>query len=256
MAGRATAPDGGGVRPGPAGGRLRHPSGWSIIGGIVARDEGLDSGRPTRAYIARRYIDNRYIMLRVSRGAPCRPGDSSRWSECSERSSPWLRPSPACRSPADRRRPARPSSTRPAPTSGGPSSSRTRNGIVHVNVHVQGLTPGLHGIHIHAIGACGPTFAAAGGHYNPLSRQHGLRNDLGAHAGDLPNLIVNANGVGHLDGKTDRVTLTAGPTTLFDVTTGAVGSSFIIHANEDDQVTDATNGNSGGRIACGVIVAG
>src|SRR6476661_4629695 len=129
-------------------------------------------------------------------------------------------------------------------------------GIVHVNVHVKGLTPGLHGIHIHGIGACSPTFAAAGGHYNPLGRQHGLQNDLGAHAGDLPNLIVNADGVGHLDATTDRVTLTGGPTTLFDTTAGAVGSSFIIHANEDDQVTDATNGGSGGRIACGVIVAG
>src|SRR2546425_13122323 len=58
------------------------------------------------------------------------------------------------------------------------------DGIVHVNVHVTGLTPGLHGIHIHAIGACGPTFAAAGGHYNPFSRQHGLANPGGAHAGD------------------------------------------------------------------------
>lgn len=129
-------------------------------------------------------------------------------------------------------------------------------GIVHVNVHVKGLTPGLHGIHIHGIGACGPTFAAAGGHYNPLTRQHGLRNTAGAHAGDLPNLIVNADGVAHLDAKTDRVTLTNGPTTLFDTTTGAVGSALIIHANEDDQQTDATNGGSGGRIACGVIVAG
>ena len=45
------------------------------------------------------------------------------------------------------------------------------SGIVHVNVHMTGLTPGLHGIHIHGIGACGPTFAAAGGHYNPLARQ-------------------------------------------------------------------------------------
>src|SRR6476659_5663579 len=130
------------------------------------------------------------------------------------------------------------------------------NGIVHVNVHVKGLTPGLHGIHIHGIGACGPTFAAAGGHYNPLGRSHGLLSPTGAHAGDLPNLVVNADGVGHLDATTDRVTLTNGPTTLFDTTAGAVGSAFIIHANEDDQVTDATNGNSGGRIACGVIVAG
>lgn len=130
------------------------------------------------------------------------------------------------------------------------------SGIVHVNVHVKGLTPGLHGIHIHSIAACGPTFAAAGGHYNPLTRQHGLLNTSGAHAGDLPNLIVNEDGVGHLDTTTDRVTLTNGPTSLFDTTAGAVGSSFIIHANEDDQLTDATNGNSGGRIACGVIVAG
>jgi superoxide dismutase, Cu-Zn family len=128
-------------------------------------------------------------------------------------------------------------------------------GIVHVNVHVEGLTPGLHGIHIHSVAACGPTFAAAGGHYNPLGRQHGLSNPAGSHAGDLPNLIVNADGVGHLDATTDRVTLTNGPTTLFDATAGAAGSALIIHANEDDQVTDATNGNSGGRIACAAIVA-
>jgi Cu-Zn family superoxide dismutase len=120
----------------------------------------------------------------------------------------------------------------------------------------KGLTPGLHGIHVHSIAACSPTFAAAGGHYNPLARQHGLLNAAGAHAGDLPNLTVNQDGVGHLDATTDRVTLTNGPTSLFDTTAGAVGSSIIIHANEDDQVTDATNGGSGGRIACGVIVAG
>src|SRR5258705_3846604 len=126
------------------------------------------------------------------------------------------------------------------------------SGIVHVNVHVDGLTPGLHGIHIHGIAACGPTFAAAGGHYNPLSRQHGLLNAAGAHAGDLPNLIVNEDGVAHLDATTDRVTLTDGPTSLFDTTAGAVGSALIIHANEDDQVTDATNGGSGGGTACGV----
>jgi Cu-Zn family superoxide dismutase len=126
---------------------------------------------------------------------------------------------------------------------------------LHVNVHVTGLTPGLHGIHIHAIGACAPTFAAAGGHYNPLGHQHGLDNPNGAHAGDLPNLIVNADGVGHLDATTTGVTISPGPTTLFDTTPLAVGSAFIIHANEDDQVTDATNGNSGARVACAVIEA-
>jgi Cu-Zn family superoxide dismutase len=130
------------------------------------------------------------------------------------------------------------------------------SGDVHVNVHVKGLTPGLHGIHIHGVGACAPTFAAAGPHYNPLGRLHGLANPGGAHAGDLPNLIVNEDGIAHLDATTEGVTLTDGPTTLFDATVNAIGSAFIIHANEDDQVTDATNGGSGARIACGVIVAG
>ena len=126
-------------------------------------------------------------------------------------------------------------------------------GIVHVSVHVRGLAPGLHGIHIHAVGACSPTFAAAGAHYNPLGHQHGLDNPAGAHAGDLPNLVVNEAGLGHLDATTDRVTLSSGPATLFDQTAGAVGSAFIIHANPDDQVTDAGNGGSGARIACAVI---
>ena len=128
-------------------------------------------------------------------------------------------------------------------------------GVVHVNVHVAGLAPGRHGIHIHGIGACTPTFAAAGGHYNPLGDQHGLDNPEGPHAGDLPNLTVNQQGVGHLDATTDRVTISDGPATLFDTTTGAQGSAFIIHANEDDQATDATNGGSGARIACAVIRA-
>src|SRR5262245_9769798 len=128
-------------------------------------------------------------------------------------------------------------------------------GVVHVNVKVNGLTPGNHGIHIHGVGACSPTFAAAGAHYNPLGYQHGLLNPSGAHAGDLPNLIVNDDGIGRLDAKTQGVTLSAGPTTLFDLTPGAIGSAFIIHASEDDQRTDATNGNSGARIACAVIEA-
>jgi superoxide dismutase, Cu-Zn family len=129
-------------------------------------------------------------------------------------------------------------------------------GVVHVNIHVEGLTPGNHGVHIHAIGTCSPTFAAAGAHYNPLGHQHGLENPAGPHAGDLPNLRVNAAGMGHLDATTDHVTISAGAATLFDTTAGGEGSAFIIHANEDDQVTDVGNGGSGARIACGVIDAG
>src|SRR5262245_44044133 len=129
-----------------------------------------------------------------------------------------------------------------------------RRGDVHVNVHVKGLAPGLHGIHIHAVGSCGPTFAAAGGHYNPLGNQHGLDNPSGPHAGDLPNLVVNEDGVGRLAARTDRVTISAGPATLFD----GDGSAFIIHANTDDQVTDTSPsgpGRSGARIACAVVEA-
>jgi Cu-Zn family superoxide dismutase len=125
-------------------------------------------------------------------------------------------------------------------------------GRVHVNIHVKGLAPGRHGIHIHGVGACAPDFGAAGGHYNPLTHQHGLDNPEGPHAGDLPNLVVNGAGIGHLDAVTDRVTLSPGPATLFDTTARAVGSAFIIHAGPDDQLTDPTGG-SGGRIACAVI---
>jgi len=128
--------------------------------------------------------------------------------------------------------------------------TQDRHGDVRVDVHVKGLTPGLHGIHIHAVGSCSPTFAAAGGHYNPLGHEHGLENPDGAHAGDLPNLVVDAHGTGRLKATTDMVTLTAGPATLFD----ADGSAFIIHANRDDQFTDIGNGGSGPRIACAVVV--
>ena len=124
-------------------------------------------------------------------------------------------------------------------------------GRLHLSVHVDGLATGRHGIHIHAVGICeGPTFATAGGHHNPLGVEHGLDNPAGAHAGDLPNLIVNVAGRGRLVASTDRATLSAGLVSLID----ADGSAIIIHANEDDQVHSPT-GNSGGRIACGVIQA-
>jgi Cu-Zn family superoxide dismutase len=124
-------------------------------------------------------------------------------------------------------------------------------GRLHMNVHVSGLTPGLHGIHLHSIAQCvGPAFTSAGGHHNPLAAEHGLDNPLGAHAGDLPNLIVNGEGRGHLNATTEGATLSLGPISVFDTD----GSAIVIHANEDDQVTNPT-GNSGARVACGVVVA-
>jgi Cu-Zn family superoxide dismutase len=113
-------------------------------------------------------------------------------------------------------------------------------GIVNVN----GISPGKHGIHIHSVGKCeAPTFASAGPHLNPDGKQHGLENPLGAHQGDLPDLIVGPDGTGHANFMAHT---TLG--TLFD----ADGSAFVVHAAPDDNKTDPS-GNSGSRILCGVL---
>ena len=121
--------------------------------------------------------------------------------------------------------------------------------LVRINVNARGLTPGLHGIHIHNKGNCtGPSFTSAGEHYNPLGKEHGLNNPKGPHAGDLPNINVGEDGIGHFNVTTDLVTLSPGPTTLFTVN----GTSLVIHSGPDDQITNPA-GNSGVRIICGVI---
>ena len=111
------------------------------------------------------------------------------------------------------------------------------------------LPPGTHGMHIHAAGNCDPPgFDTAGGHFNPTGRQHGRLNPAGPHAGDLPNLVVAPSGGGEVDITTKAVTLDSGPTSLF----GPGGTALVIHATADDEKTDPT-GNSGARIACGVL---
>ncbi len=126
------------------------------------------------------------------------------------------------------------------------------SGAVKIQVNVAGLMTeaGDHGIHTHAVGQCTPDFKAAGGHFNPTNAQHGLNNPQGPHVGDLPNMQLTADGSGTYEATSDRVTLGSGANSLFD----ADGSALVIHAGPDDQVTDPS-GNSGDRIACGVIVA-
>ena len=134
----------------------------------------------------------------------------------------------------------------------GSATMSESGGGVQINVQVRSLPPGQHGIHVHAVGQCDPPdFMSAGGHFNPTSRQHGLRNPQGPHAGDLPNLTIAANGSGSLQAIGAQLSLGAGANSLFD----SDGSALVIHADVDDEVTDPT-GNSGGRIACGVVARG
>jgi Cu-Zn family superoxide dismutase len=120
---------------------------------------------------------------------------------------------------------------------------------VRISVTVKGLSPGEHGIHIHSVGKCEPPdFLSAGPHFNPTNKKHGLTNPEGPHAGDLPNLVAGEDGSAVYEHITDRVTLTPGELSLFDED----GSSLVIHAGPDDQMTDPA-GNSGARVLCGVI---
>lgn len=122
-------------------------------------------------------------------------------------------------------------------------------GGVWIQVLARGLTPGLHAIHIHAVGTCtAPGFLSAGGHFNPDGLKHGLAASSGPHAGDLPNLIATAAGTTRHEAANYRITLGPGANGVFDVD----GSALVIHALPDDNVTDPA-GNAGARVVCGVI---
>ena len=119
---------------------------------------------------------------------------------------------------------------------------------LRLTLRATGIAPGPHGVHIHMVGKCdGPDFASAGAHWNPLSRQHGPQNAAGAHLGDLPNIEIGADGTGMVS-YTLAASLDRGAHPLLD----ADGAAIVIHAGPDDMKTDPS-GNSGGRIACGVI---
>ena len=120
-------------------------------------------------------------------------------------------------------------------------------GGVRVTIDAVGLTPGMHGAHIHTVGRCdAPDFQSAGGHWNPTATHHGSMNPQGPHEGDLPNLTIGSDGRGTLGVVVPGATLAG----LLD----ADGAAVVVHAGPDDLMSDPA-GNSGGRIACGVLQA-
>lgn len=120
---------------------------------------------------------------------------------------------------------------------------------VRIDLRVHDIPDGEHGLHFHTVGRCEPPdFASAGGHLNPDGKNHGVKNPEGPHAGDLPNVIVRGGQSTGWTASTLRVTNDAGPAGLFD----GNGTALVLHATRDDEMTDPS-GNSGARIACGVI---
>ena len=126
----------------------------------------------------------------------------------------------------------------------------TTAGIL-IRLKLKGLPSGSHGFHIHETGKCEGDFESAGGILNPLGAKHGYLNDEGPMMGDLPNLIVPANGEIEVDLVSAFATLAKdAEDTLIDTD----GAAFVIFERPDDYATDPV-GNAGTRVACGVITA-
>lgn len=118
-------------------------------------------------------------------------------------------------------------------------------GGVLITARIDGLTPGKHGFHIHEFGDCSAEDGmSAGGHFNPGKTKHGGPDHADRHAGDLGNIVADEYGVGKYE-RVDHVIKLNGPDTI-------IGRSIVVHSNPDDYTTQPT-GNSGGRLACGVI---
>ena len=125
---------------------------------------------------------------------------------------------------------------------------QTPQGVL-IRLDLSKLTPGTHAFHIHEIGKCDPpTFTSAGGHFSPSGEKHGILNQKGKHAGDLPNIHVPESGTLTIEALATQVSVKEGDNRLFDEN----GSALVIHTGPDDYHTDPA-GAAGARIACGVI---
>ena len=124
----------------------------------------------------------------------------------------------------------------------------TVDGGTLFQVTLEGLPEGWHGFHVHETGQCGDDFAAAGDHYQGDGGEHGLLAGDAAHAGDLPNVYVNAEGMAMVHVHSARLTLEGGAAPMMD----GDGSAIIVHESPDSYMQEA---GAGGRIACGVIEA-
>lgn len=124
--------------------------------------------------------------------------------------------------------------------------SRQRGETV-IALSISGTAGAVHGLHLHAVGICEAPFTSAGPHLNPGGHQHGKDNPQGAHFGDLPNVTIGQSGTGTASASlgTDSAAIDAA---LFD----ADGTAIVLHAAADDYRTDPS-GNSGARIACGIL---
>ena len=137
--------------------------------------------------------------------------------------------------------------TQPNTTLSGTASVAEVPQGLKISAHITGAPPGSHGFHIHEKGSCADGGNAAGGHYNPAQVKHGLVTKdgfSGAHAGDLGNLVVGADGHGSLEAVVPGLTLHGGQYPV-------AGRALILHEKPDD--FGQPTGNAGGRIACGVI---
>ncbi len=116
---------------------------------------------------------------------------------------------------------------------------------VRVEARVSGLTPGAHGFHVHEVGDCSAADAAsAKGHFNPAGKMHGHQSGE-HHGGDMPNLEADAGGNATMTAEIGQMSIAEGPA-------GIVGRSVVVHADPDDYKSQPA-GNSGKRVACGVI---